>query len=244
MECVLKVISGADAGEELRCSGPETVLGKGARSAVRFSGAGVSYEHALIVRGEGAFFVENLSANGTFVNEERISGRVKLRARDRVRLSADTVVRVESMTVEGAAARGNGRTRLLLVVVVLRRAARRAAVLVDPFGGTGAADYGLAYGKLLAWVDGVEGTGQVPAGTAGLLRSAWRLEQAGDKAGAGKEWVRLQVLLAGGAGTLPPVGPNDQRALDRLMQGKATLNDEGMGAGLVEFVTMEARGAR
>jgi hypothetical protein len=131
---------------------------------------------------------------------------------------------------------------LLLLVVVLMLGALVAVVVVDPFAGGSGVDYAGAYGRLLPWVDGAEGSGRVPAGTSGLMRSAWRLEQAGDKAGAAKEWVRLRVLLAGGGGELPVVGPNDRRALVRLMEGKVRMDDEGMGAGLVEFVSVKARG--
>ncbi|HVX86074.1 MAG TPA: FHA domain-containing protein [Phycisphaerae bacterium] len=242
---MLKVIAGPEVGEEIRCTGPETVLGKSARSPVRLSSAGVSYEHALISRGQGAFFVENLSAHGTYVNEERITGKVKLRTKDRVRLSADTLVRVERVAVDGSArgGTGGGRTKLLLAVVVLMLVGLVVVVAVNPLGAETSSNNAIAYPKLLEWVDAEVDRKALPAEVGMLMRSGWRLDQAGDSAGAKKEWVRLRVLLGEVAarGGLPSPGPNDERALAALDEGKRTLDEEGMQAGLVEFVAAKAR---
>ncbi|HVS73503.1 MAG TPA: FHA domain-containing protein [Phycisphaerae bacterium] len=238
------MIAGPEVGEEIRCAGAETVLGKSARSPVRLSSAGVSYEHALISRGDGGFFVENLSANGTYVNEERITGKVKLRTKDRVRLSADTLVRVERVAVNGSGAgAGSGRTKLLLLLVVLMLAGLVVVAVVDPLGGEAQTHEAAAYPKLLEWVDAEVGRKALPAEVGVLMRSGWRLDQAGDSAGAKKEWVRLRVLLGEVAarGELPAVGPNDERSLVALEEGKRTLDEEGMRAGLVEFVAAKAR---
>ena len=99
------MISGLDAGQEFRCSALETAIGRSARCAVRLTSPSVSFEHAVILRSGDDFFLENLSANGTFLNNQRLTAKTRLRAKDQIRIGDDTVARVESVP---SAAGGGG----------------------------------------------------------------------------------------------------------------------------------------
>jgi pSer/pThr/pTyr-binding forkhead associated (FHA) protein len=54
-------------------------------------GPGISREHCTLVREDSAAWLEDHSTYGTLVNGERISGRVELRAGDRLRLGSPGV---------------------------------------------------------------------------------------------------------------------------------------------------------
>jgi hypothetical protein len=243
MECVIKVVAGPEAGQEFRCRAGETVIGRSPRSAVRLSAPTVSYEHAVISQGTDGFFIENLSANGTYLNNERVSGRSKLRARDQLRLGDETVVRVESVP----AAAGGGSSRVLLLgLLVAMLLAGLIVVVLDPFSGTAVRNWSGAEARLQEWTASKVAAGELPRNTASLLAEAWRLERAGDRAAASKAWVRLRVYLASSpAGArYQEFAQQDRNALNSLLENKpgaASQPDEGMGAALVQFIAQMER---
>lgn len=240
MECVIKVVAGPEAGQEFRCRAGETVLGRSPRSPVRLSAPSVSYEHALISRAAEGFFVENLSANGTFLNNERVAGRTRLRARDQLRLGDDTLVRVES--VPAAAGGGSSRVVLLALLVAILFIGL-VVVLIDPFSSAPPRDWGKAEARLQQWAAAEVAAGQLPRDTEKLLAEAWRLELAGDRRAAARAWVRLRVYLASSpAGArYQEFAQHDRRALSRLLDAApaaASQPSDGMGAALVQFITL------
>lgn len=65
----------------------ETVIGRHPDCGVQLDSNMVSRRHARVLRDDGAFFVEDLgSGNGTYLNGQRIQGRVRLNHDDRVKL--------------------------------------------------------------------------------------------------------------------------------------------------------------
>lgn len=66
---------------------PETVLGRHPACTIQLPHNAVSRRHAMIIREGEEYFIEDLnSGNGTFVNGKRVTTRVRLRHRDRIKL--------------------------------------------------------------------------------------------------------------------------------------------------------------
>lgn len=69
---------------------PETVLGRQAECDVLLTEGHASRRHAKLLLAEGGYWVEDLgSANGTFLNGKRISGRVRIASGDRLRFDVE-----------------------------------------------------------------------------------------------------------------------------------------------------------
>src|SRR6266550_4265123 len=67
----------------------ETRIGRGEQNNIRLADPSVSRDHALIRRADGNYVISDLgSANGTFVNAERINVPRSLAHGDRVKLAS------------------------------------------------------------------------------------------------------------------------------------------------------------
>jgi two-component system, cell cycle response regulator len=87
------VIGGGNAGE-MHAIGEDAVIGRGAAVSIRVDGDGVSRRHARLTRQRGDVYVEDLdSANGTFVNGERVDSKVRLEDGDRITLGSTAVLK-------------------------------------------------------------------------------------------------------------------------------------------------------
>jgi class 3 adenylate cyclase/tetratricopeptide (TPR) repeat protein len=76
-------------GGERRYVESETRIGRGEQNNVRLTDPSVSRDHALIHRSDGSFLISDLgSANGTFVNDERIHLPRSLSPGDRVKFAS------------------------------------------------------------------------------------------------------------------------------------------------------------
>jgi predicted component of type VI protein secretion system len=190
MDCTLKIIAGPETGQEYVCAGPETYLGRSQRCAVRLSSPSVSFEHAVISRVGDDFFVENLSANGTVLNHERLAAKTRLRAKDQIRMGAETVARVEALPA--AAAGGSGK-RVLLAALVGVLILVAALVLSQETGRT--PDQRARYRTMQEYAQEEAAAGDLPQDVPALLAEAWRLQTGGDRAQAGKAWLTLQLRL-------------------------------------------------
>ncbi len=84
---VLHFLTGAGEGQELELKSEKTVLGRNPDCHVVISGTAVSRAHAHILNIQGKYFIEDIkSRNGTFVNNEQISGRTQLKNNDRIKI--------------------------------------------------------------------------------------------------------------------------------------------------------------
>jgi hypothetical protein len=245
--CTLKIISGPENGQEFACPGADTFLGRSQRCTVRLTSASVSYEHAVVSRQGDDYYIENLSANGTFVNGERIARKTRLHMKDRIRLGADTTARVTALP---AAAGASSTRRALLVAVVVMVLLGIALIAINPFargGGFTWADWQRADAALQQFVQEQTAARTLPQDTDRMLQEAWRLESAGDRAGAGAQWVRLHVLLSGrgdasGVEEASAKYPNALRQLLTPSKDPAAPDDEELKAALLQFVvSMEKR---
>lgn len=68
-----------------------SAVGAGRRAVPIAAGPGISRAHCTLVREDGAVWLEDHSTYGTLLNGERISGRVEVRAGDRVRVGSPGV---------------------------------------------------------------------------------------------------------------------------------------------------------
>jgi pSer/pThr/pTyr-binding forkhead associated (FHA) protein len=244
MDCVIKVIQGPETGQEFRCSGAETILGRSPRSHVRLASPSVSFEHAVIVRSGDEFYAENLSAAGTFINEEKISGRVRLRAKDRLRVGQETIVRVEALPKAGVEL---GRRRMLIIAVLVMLLLLVIVLVIDPLGAAQrSVNWKAVYPKIDEWARGEVQAGKLPSEVTQHLEQGWRLREAGDTVGAKKEWMRLRVMLAGVEEKtgLQAASDADRGALGRLLNPPKDArepDDDQLGAAMVQFVARMVR---
>lgn len=87
MGAVLQILTGTDQGKQLPLNGDKIVLGRNPDCHIVISGTAVSRAHAHILRLNGKFLIEDLkSRNGTFVNNEQISGRTQLKNNDKIKI--------------------------------------------------------------------------------------------------------------------------------------------------------------
>jgi serine phosphatase RsbU (regulator of sigma subunit)/pSer/pThr/pTyr-binding forkhead associated (FHA) protein len=83
----LHILKGANEGTVIPLDGDRFVLGRNPDCAVVIPVTSVSREHAVILRTQGRFYIEDKqSRNGTFVNNQAISGRTPLKNNDRIRI--------------------------------------------------------------------------------------------------------------------------------------------------------------
>src|SRR5262249_52302392 len=87
----LLILKGTNPGQRVDLNADRIVLGRNPDCHVVINLPPVSREHAQIVRVQGQFFIEDgdgerPSRNGTFVNNQQITGRTLLRDDDRVKI--------------------------------------------------------------------------------------------------------------------------------------------------------------
>lgn len=85
MPFTLKIARGEGAGQQLAFDQPCVTLGRSSRCDVRLLQDRISRQHARIVSRSGAYYLEDLSANGTRVNGRRVE-KVQLDAGDLISL--------------------------------------------------------------------------------------------------------------------------------------------------------------
>ena len=87
MKIKLIVASGKQAGKEIPVAGHKFLIGRGERCQLRPQCSEVSRKHCVILIEEGAATIEDCgSTNGTFLNDQRITGRQELKDGDRIRV--------------------------------------------------------------------------------------------------------------------------------------------------------------
>jgi phosphoserine phosphatase RsbU/P len=83
----LQIVKGPNQGATVPLTGERFVIGRNPDCGIVIPVTSVSREHAQITTAGGKYFIEDLqSRNGTFVNNQAISGRTPLRHQDKVRI--------------------------------------------------------------------------------------------------------------------------------------------------------------
>src|SRR5881227_1089535 len=84
---LLQILKGPNQGTRIPLDGDRFVLGRNPECQIVIPVTSVSREHAQILRVQAKFYIEDLhSRNGTFVNNQAITGRTLLKNNDRVRI--------------------------------------------------------------------------------------------------------------------------------------------------------------
>ncbi len=86
MDVKLKVLSGSNAGREIKIPVPKFIIGRGDDCHLRPKSDLISRQHCAIIIEETKVSVLDMSKNGTFVNDERISGQREVMPGDKVRI--------------------------------------------------------------------------------------------------------------------------------------------------------------
>jgi len=84
---MLRTLKGLNPGQLFPLEGKTAVLGRHPDCNIVLEVGAVSRQHAQIVNGDGGYYIEDLrSRNGTFLNDELVSGRQLLNENDRIRI--------------------------------------------------------------------------------------------------------------------------------------------------------------
>jgi pSer/pThr/pTyr-binding forkhead associated (FHA) protein/S1-C subfamily serine protease len=78
-------------GREIELTGSMTI-GRSVENWIKLDGEAVSRKHANLEMLNGRFVLHDLSSNGTFVNEKRITGPTELRDGDKVRIGSNVLI--------------------------------------------------------------------------------------------------------------------------------------------------------
>jgi phosphoserine phosphatase RsbU/P len=83
----LHILKGQNQGQDVTITTDRVSFGRNPECTVVIPVTSVSREHAQILRVQGKFYIEDLqSRNGTFVNNQQITGRTLLKNNDRIRI--------------------------------------------------------------------------------------------------------------------------------------------------------------
>src|SRR5690606_4013881 len=84
---ILQIVNPAGGSEQVELPSDRNVMGRHPECEVVLESASVSRQHAMIIKQDGQFFIEDLhSRNGTFVNGQLIAGRKLLQDGDRLKI--------------------------------------------------------------------------------------------------------------------------------------------------------------
>jgi hypothetical protein len=90
----LVALSGESIGQLYPIDAGESIIGRGTQATVKLSDDGISRKHARLLRRGGEVILEDLqSANGTYVNDDQVTGVRLLHDGDKIRLGASTVLK-------------------------------------------------------------------------------------------------------------------------------------------------------
>lgn len=94
VQAYLIVLSGPEVGRMHKLETSEITLGRSADNAMRINDVGISRRHARLVRDHAGVYIEDMaSANGTFLNGERLVNRLQLRDGDKITLGSTTILK-------------------------------------------------------------------------------------------------------------------------------------------------------
>lgn len=94
VQAYLIVLSGPEVGKMHKLESPQMTLGRAQENEMRINDVGISRRHARLVReGEGVYIEDMESANGTFLNGDRLSRRLQLRDGDKITLGSTTILK-------------------------------------------------------------------------------------------------------------------------------------------------------
>lgn len=239
MECVIRVIDGPDRGLVHSLAPGETLIGRGERADLRLTAADVSYEHAVITRDGDEYIIQNLSANGTFIDGAKVNGQTRVRPNDRLTLSPQTVLRLERAEGGGGLAASKGLLWSLVAVLVV---AACVVLIWNPLRSDPPVDdWNRAYHYISDWTTREASARRLPAETPGTFADAWRADQARDYARSQKAWVKMQLILESveDRRRLAELSSSHPDALQTMLNAQtepSSSDNQQLAAALMQFV--------
>lgn len=94
VQAYLIVLSGPEVGRMCKVETDQVTLGRSQDNGMRINDVGISRRHVRVVREGASIFIEDMgSANGTFLNGERLARRMQLRDGDKITLGSTTILK-------------------------------------------------------------------------------------------------------------------------------------------------------
>ncbi|MBI1337292.1 MAG: FHA domain-containing protein [Phycisphaera sp.] len=229
MGYVVRVISGPSSGASVPLGDGPLLIGAGERAQLRLPIEGVSNEHAVIHREGEHWSLENLSARGTSVNQHAVTGKTRIRLRDRIQPCEGTVLVID----QGDKPARKSPLPMVILLLLLLGGAGAAVVWMnqEPTATRPPGDYRQAYHALSRWMGEQAAAGKLPVETAILFEECWRLERAGRHPSAADAYARLDLTLSpmqtsdasGQTRSFVWLKQHYPQALSDLMQSSSTL---------------------
>lgn len=238
MDCTLQVLTGPQAGTAVTLQPGANVIGRGPKAQIQIAAPSISYEHALITLNRDECTLENLSSYGTFVNNEKVTGKIRLRSRDQIRLAPDIALRIDN----APGGEGGGRRSLYMLVTVAVMVTALIVVFFAPWESSGPqVDWDNAYSVLSGHLGKQAQAHRFPANIVPLFDEAWRLEQAKDYQNSQKVWLKLQILLdqSDEQTKIFKTSADNPQALSKILVNKQpdrVFERDELDAALVQFV--------
>lgn len=238
MDCIVRVIKGPDQGATAKLAPGANLIGRSPKAVLRLTGQDISLEHIVINRSGDDYTAENLSANGTLIEDQKMAGQVRLRPRNVMKLSKETTIRFESAS--GAEGSIFADRRTLVMVLVLMLGLGALVVFIKPLTGDKPANWPYAYEALRNWIDREARAKRLPEASIRLFREADRLEKFENFDSAKVIWLQLQLLLEleNPKRHFNQLSIDNPMALTNLTHPTPTTNlsDDEMAAALVQYV--------
>lgn len=239
MDCIVRVIQGLDKDAQAKLPPGPTLVGRAASAGLRLSDPDISWEHLVITRTGDEYSAENLSARGSFIDDAKMATAVKVRLRQQIRLSAQTVVRLEP--AEGAGA-GTQKLIALGVVALLLIGGTVAWFMWGKSGERPATEnWDRAFNILYPWVEQNVAAKRLPADLPDMFVHARRLDQVHQELAARKLWVKMQLDIdrAEPTAQLAAASATHRDALKKLLSpapGDGQPGDEDLAAALWQYI--------
>jgi pSer/pThr/pTyr-binding forkhead associated (FHA) protein len=219
MSAELKLLTGPTANERIPLEDAPLVIGRGGRSALKLNLDSVSWEHAIITPIEGAYFLENLSSFGTLLNRQKISGKVRLRTRDKIELSPDAQLQFIAMDQEGLLKN----RAVLITALALMIALVLAVALFNPFNKKQLPDdWDGTFTTLNTWLGTQIAAGKAPTDAGFLFSDGYRLYRDNNLNAAKDRWFKMQLLLDNTLPGYEDAAKSEPAALTHLLHRKST----------------------
>lgn len=222
MTFIIRVREGAQSGQEARVEGL-TIVGRSPRSNLQIPESEVSWEHVAFEDRAGRLFLSRLSAGEVRVNGQKVSGEVRLSARDVVQLGSELELGV--IETIGATRRRGIHPGILAAAILGLIGVGVFFVLSigdppPPRQKFGFDDAHFAYKRLdrelEAWVE----QGRYPEEAHAIFRDAWRYEIADNPMEAFDRYKLLSALLLS---TKNPAPGLEERVLAEVRPGPPTV---------------------
>lgn len=199
MEFLVEIVTGADTGKAMKVGEKPLLIGRADTAAIRLTDETVSWEHATVRVSDGKLIIENLSALGTKLRGQKLSGPTRLAIDDEVELSSQCRLKVSPLEAASGGALSPLSILLIALVVLLGGGAIATFVAITNQGPPAVAatdeHWANAARELEQRLETWTKSRKVPQKMLDVFQDAIRLERAGDTRTAAVRWRALATAL-------------------------------------------------